>query len=327
MLTDVSNVPSKRAAKGKKEKAPTKTVTPKNLPNFDSFDEYSLNVQPITPMKTHVSQSTNSRSYNWDKYTTSSDLGSRLNAELLDSPVASSPRVYISRADVNYHLSRNPPSHQLSDASSSSSRIVTRSMSDKLCHISPAFLRSKRQRRLQRALNDSYGIDTSTPDRVLQKKTRLGDLEASPVRPVEEDLILSMEHMSLHESVHRSLTHTPDRCSQSQPTSYYSCEKLDYVSVGSSQSAGQRSSVSRSLAHSESLFSTDDNVTSDTTGSACPGGVSNLEDLLEEEETDVSNISTENDAENGSLVLSECGLIVEDTPVRPSVQPMAPLVQ
>lgn len=106
-LADVGNVAiPRRARPQRKRNVKTKNVVVKeNIPNFDSFENYELVVQPVTPMKTHVSISTLNSEEDFDKYSTH-ELMAELALHRLSSPVCSSPNPRVTRSQAKQQFSQ-----------------------------------------------------------------------------------------------------------------------------------------------------------------------------------------------------------------------------
>lgn len=258
-----------------------------------------------------MSQSTNSQSYNWDKYTCSDLPPGELDPGRVMSPaVTSSPRVVLTRAAEHHTFEDGSGSISYNNHSG----VMTRSQSSRFATSkSPAaIIRSKRQRKLQHLLNDSssFSVDTSTPDRLVwHKKMRLEELQASPVKCMEEDLILSINQMSIHDnsvlhnSVHNSLRdkslvdHQSGEISSSysgikDSASTTSCSYRTAVSVNTDNST-------TSCQHSLSIFSEDSQRTNSSYNISSRPDYNHLADLPEEEE-EVEEPPSDNELESTS---------------------------
>lgn len=144
----------------KKEKNAVSTESD-SLPNFDSFDDYSLVVQPVTPLKTHVSQSSSS---GWTNVPTlnSYELKVMIEAIQADSLATSSPKVGKVRRQFT------PPSaindQQTSASKPNISGMVTRSMSKSIASSTQSSIgmHTRRAKRIRQITHDD-SMSTSTP--------------------------------------------------------------------------------------------------------------------------------------------------------------------
>lgn len=161
ILADISNVqPTKDRRKSIKK--PHVDKPRDGLPNFESFDDYDLVVQTVTPLKTSIP--TPSISYHWDKFPTSELAVQCSFNESLPAETSS----FVSQTQQYQSL---PDADNLSHMNSGS-RPITRSLSRLNGAVASSFLTSQsstsssRPKRLRQRMNTR--LSTSTPEQ--QKK-------------------------------------------------------------------------------------------------------------------------------------------------------------
>lgn len=140
---------SKVTAGGKRLNKASKAILAENIPCFDSFDDYNLVVQPVTPAKNHISVSTSTDDC-WNVPT--QEWLTTLEGNSVDSLATSSPK----HGAANFSEINNSPAGN-----------------------NPSFcnngipLETRRAKRLRQRLGDSFGsINTSTPEQVNRKAMR-----------------------------------------------------------------------------------------------------------------------------------------------------------
>lgn len=183
VLADISNTQDTILTTKGKKKTAKKTTTAKKtavktsketnhiIPHFDSFDDYQLVVQSVTPIKTHVSVTTSGSDGAWDKFPTQ-DMLEEINKEkLLDNgPVASSPNI----GNIN-SIKQNGVNSSRSQNHSYSSPLMTRSASrSRNAQPVPVSMNTRRAKRLRERLGTSLdtSLSTSTPEAKHLKQTR-----------------------------------------------------------------------------------------------------------------------------------------------------------
>ena len=182
VLVDISNTQdSILTTKGKKKTNPKRTTrktttaakkqTNDVIPHFDSFDDYELVVQSVTPIKTHVSLSTSTSDGAFDKFPTE-ELLKEIRLEKLqnDGPVASSPNIYNKDCLKHVHMdiSRIALSNSIQQNSLYASPAVTRSASrTRNAQYPPVSMNTRRAKRIRERLGNNSldnSLRTSTPE-------------------------------------------------------------------------------------------------------------------------------------------------------------------
>lgn len=184
VLGDISNTQDTALQKRKPKKTALskKTVSSKQLgahpvgahpviPHFDSFDDYDLMVQPVTPIKTHVSISTSTSDGAWDKFPTQ-ELLEEIEKEKLHGPVASSPQISLNSLVKACSINLTRLSTD-TVPDSCASPPVTRSASKAPTQI-PVSMNTRRAKRLRDRLSQSLNksLSTSTPETKHRKQSR-----------------------------------------------------------------------------------------------------------------------------------------------------------
>ena len=211
-MADRSNLQtttSTRPQKGGRKARNTKKNDPvpvENIPNFSSFEEYELIVQPVSPLKTHVSMSTSTTEDNWDNYPTVEAVA-HLDHYRQQHLVTSSPKVVLTRSDDDFsavvgvssdfshkipriNLNRVPAVNNSSQLCTSTPQVGgtadnSKKLSGDVSHLSgsssiecqgyhlPVSMQTRRAKRLRHLMNTS-GVSAcmSTPEQQYKKMSR-----------------------------------------------------------------------------------------------------------------------------------------------------------
>lgn len=179
-LNDISNGQIETTKKNQKKKTQKKksapAVKPQSVPNFDSFEDYSLVVQSVTPIKTHVSITDSSD--HWAKFPVEELLDEIAHEKsALESLASSSPHPNVSTHLVPCYvnisrraIAQSCASH---NATSCSQKSLGASPSSRQRHDFnnlPVSMQTRRAKRLRQRLGES--MSTSTPEQVRTKISR-----------------------------------------------------------------------------------------------------------------------------------------------------------
>ncbi|XP_067940981.1 uncharacterized protein [Watersipora subatra] len=227
-LRDVGNVAHPDADSKPKRNKPIKKKdrsAQENIPNFDSFDDYDLLVQKVTPIKTHVSLSIPTSEDNWDNYPSQQILTELNCCQKQSQHIANlSPAVRSRDLAANVGDRCKPlhiclerlPSYRENCSENELTRSSRSGSHYDGSYVSslPVSMQTRRAKRLRELMGESNSsMNTSTPEQLCKKISRINspasrlDLSHIPALDIDdveteaEELISGMSHVSLHDSL------------------------------------------------------------------------------------------------------------------------------